>query len=396
MTRSLNLFDPALCQDPYPIYAALRREGAVAPVEPIGGWVVTRYEEVTEVLRDAETYSSRAMHSAMLQGRDAEDEGPPPMVITVDPPEHTRLRSLLNRGFTPRRIARLEPRIRELTAELFASIDDRGEFDLMADLAIPLPVRVIGELLGIEPERFADFKRWSQAIVATFGRLPSPEERARADAAFDEIDVYLDDLMERRRRKPRDDLISVLVQKEEEDALTGDEVGGFTVLLLIAGNETTTNLIGNAAVALLENRGQLEKLCGDPTRVPNLVEEVLRYSSPVQLLFRQTTREVELGGVVLPAGATVLPSYAAANRDPRRFPDPDRFDVDRNTQGHLAFGLGVHFCLGAGLARLEGRVVLEALVPRLAALEPCWATLRWSDTPILRGPRQLPLAPASR
>ncbi|MCZ6569582.1 MAG: cytochrome P450, partial [Deltaproteobacteria bacterium] len=198
---------------------------------------------------------------------------------------------------------------------------------------------------------------------------------------------------EERRVKPRQDLISVLIEKEAEDALTLDEVIGFVILLLVAGNETTTSLIGSTAIALHDHPGQLAAVQAEPALIPSLVEEALRYTSPVQLLFRQTTREVELGAVRLPKDAIVLPSYAAANRDPKRFPDPDRFDVKRNAQGHLAFGLGIHFCLGAGLARLEARVAFEGLVPRLEKLQRRDSNIRWSESPFLRGPQELPLVP---
>ena len=221
----------------------------------------------------------------------------------------------------------------------------------------------------------------------------SEEERAAGNAGIDELSDYVETAAEERRAEPRQDLISVLVAKEEEDALTLDEVIGFVILMLIAGNETTTNLIGNTAIALLDNPDQLAAVQAEPALIPDLVEEALRYTSPVQLLFRQTLREVKLAGVTLPAGAIVLPSYGAANRDPARFPDPDRFDVKRNAQGHLAFGLGIHFCLGAGLARLEARVAFEGLIPSLEKLERRDSSLRWSESPFLRGPVELRLGP---
>lgn len=395
MPRPINLFDPAFREDPYPFYADSRASGPVAQVDPFGAWLVTGYDAVVEVLKSPGVYSSGAMHLAMTRNdpADSEDDGPPPMVITTDPPKHDRLRRLVNRGFTPSRIGGFEPRVREIAAELFAALAARGECDLVTDLAVPLPVRVIAELLGVDPDRFEDFKRWSQAAIAIFGRPVSEEERAAGNAGIDELSDYVEAAAEERRAEPRQDLISVLVAKEEEDALTLDEVIGFVILMLIAGNETTTNLIGNTAVALLDNPDQLAAVQAEPALIPDLVEEALRYTSPVQLLFRQTLREVKLAGVTLPAGAIVLPSYAAANRDPARFPDPDRFDVKRNAQGHLAFGLGIHFCLGAGLARLEARVAFEGLIPSLEKLERRDSSLRWSESPFLRGPVELRLGP---
>ena len=395
MPKPINLFDPAFREDPYPFYAESRAQGPVAQVDPIGAWLVTGYDEVVDVLKSPGVYSSAAMQGALAQVEieDSEDDGPPPMVITTDPPKHDRLRTLVNRGFTPGRIGRVEPRIREIAAELFAAMDTRGECDLVSELAVPLPVRVIAELLGVDPDRFEDFKRWSQAAVAIFGRSASPEVRAAANASIDELADYIDAAAEERRVKPRQDLISVLIEKEAEDALTLDEVIGFVILLLVAGNETTTSLIGSTAIALHDHPGQLAAVQAEHALIPSLVEEALRYTSPVQLLFRQTTREVELGAVRLPKDAIVLPSYAAANRDPKRFPDPDRFDVKRNAQGHLAFGLGIHFCLGAGLARLEARVAFEGLVPRLEKLQRRDSNIRWSESPFLRGPQELPLVP---
>ena len=393
MPETRNLFDPAVREDPYPFYAALRATAPACVVDPVGAWLVTSYDAVLEVLRQPELYSSLAMRAAMTQGRLGDDEGPPPMVISSDPPQHTRLRTLVNRGFTPRRIQRMEPLVRRITKDLFAEIDRRGECDLVGDLTVPLPVMVISEMLGIEPERFEDFKRWSQVIVSIFGRLPAPEQLTTFHSTLDELDDYLEPLIERRRSDPRDDIISVLTQKEEEDALSADEVIGFVILLLIAGNETTTNLIGNTIIALWDNPEQLALLNTSPERIPDAVEEALRFSSPVQMLFRQTTQDVELGGEKIPEGAIVMPCYAAANRDPKRFEDPDRFDIGRDNQGHVAFGLGLHFCLGASLARLEARIALEGLVPRLAKLRCREERIRWSESPFLRGPQRLLAAP---
>ena len=392
MSSHHNLFDPSVRENPYPFYAALREEAAVVQIEPLGAWLVTRYDEVAEVLRAPDLYSSEAMRAAVMQGHspESEDDGPPPMIITTDPPKHDRMRSLVNRGFTPRRIADLESRIREISDALVVELDAHDEIDLVLDFAVPFPIRVIAELLGVEADRFEDFKRWSQAVVSLFGRLPSPAEREAAEATMDEMGEYFEQSVERRRAEPIDDLLSVLVAKEEEDALTLDEVIGFAILLLIAGNETTTNVLGNTALALQDHPAQLERARRDPSCMPSLVEEALRHSSPIQLLFRQLRADTVLGGVALPKDAIVLPCYAAANRDPRYFADPDRFDIDRNAQGHLAFGLGIHFCLGAGLARLETRIALEALIPRLSHWERVEEVVEWTPSPFLRGPISLP------
>lgn len=395
MPSPINLFSPEFRQDPYPAYAEARARGPVVQVDPIGAWLVTGYDSVVEVLKNPSLYSSEAMRGAMRQidAGDSEDDGPAPMVITTDPPKHDRLRNLVNRGFTPSRIALLEPRIREIASQVFAAADAQGEFDLIADVAVPFPVRVIAELLGVDPDRFEDFKRWSRAAIQLFGRVPSPEVLAAANASIDELADYIEAEVERRQTAPRQDLIGVLIDKQAEDALTPDELVSFVILMLVAGNETTTNLIGNTVLALLDHPDQLAAVQAQPALIPNLVEEALRYTSPVQLLFRQTLGEVSLGGVTLPEGAIVLPCYAAANRDPARFPDPDRFDVKRDAQGHLAFGLGIHFCLGAGLARLEARVAFEELIPRLEKLQRRDSGVSWGESPFLRGPADLALVP---
>jgi cytochrome P450 len=390
---SRNLFHPAVREDPYPFYRTLREEAPVVRVEPLGAWLVTRYAEVAEVLRSPQLYSSEAMMGALMIGRTRteDDEGPPPMVITTDPPKHDRLRGLVNRGFTPRRIGELEPRVRQIVAEIIADLDQRDEIDLVNDFAVPFPLRVIAELLGVEPDRFEDFKRWSQAALARFGQVQSAEDSERADAAMDEMSAYLEERVEERRARPTGDLLSVLVSKEEEDALTLHEVIGFAVLLLVAGNETTTNLIGCTVLELQDHPEQLARVERDPAQIPALVEEGLRYTSPVQLLFRQLREDTILGGVPLQAGDIVLPCYAAANRDPRQFEDPEVFDIGRESRPHLAFGLGIHFCLGAGLARLEARVAFEALVPRLRRWKRTGAPIEWSSSPFLRGPASLPV-----
>ena len=381
-----NPLSPEFQADPYPSYAAMRRE---APVLRVDGWnaaVVTRYDDVVQVLKSPDLFSSRAI-GMDLRGR------PTRTVINTDPPVHTELRGLVNRAFTPRMVADLEPRIREITRALLDAIIEKGETDLVRDLAVPLPVTVIAELLGVEADRHDDFKRWSTAAVSQDQNLDDEGLRRRA-ANIDEFASYFERAIDERRGRPGSDLISaVLAAEESELRLTPDDLVAFVGLLLIAGNETTTNLIGNAVLALLEHPEELAKVRADRALVPNMVEEALRWDSPVQFLFRTATADVEIGGTKIGEGMTVVPSYASANRDERRFPDPDRFDVTRNTQGHLAFGYGVHFCLGAPLARLEARVALEQVLDRLPGLR------RADDAPLpriasmfLRGLQSLPLA----
>ncbi|MEX2157844.1 MAG: cytochrome P450 [Dehalococcoidia bacterium] len=384
-----NPLDPATKRDPYPAYAYLRQEHPVYRIEPLGGvYALSRYDDVNFALNHPELFSS----TGFTETRIHEEDGPVTMLIFADPPDHTRLRNLVNRGFTPKMIADLEPRIREVTRELIDRIVAQGETDLIADLAMPLPTTIIAEILGVGPERKDDFKRWSDWIVREFLQ-PIPEEEKEAQqrdmTAFTE---YFEAVVEDRRASPQDDLISALVRAEtEQQALTPHELLVFIILLLVAGNETTTNLIGNAIVTLLEHPDQLDVLRADPSLLPNAIEEVLRYEAPVQFLLRRATQDVEIGGATIPQGSMTTLLFASANRDGRRFPDGERFDITRDAQGHVAFGHGIHFCLGAPLARLEGRIALEEVLSRLPGLARAEDDIELVDALFLRGPKRLPL-----
>ncbi len=395
---------PEVRRDPYPYYEAMRRQSPVHQVVPgMPFYALTRYEEVAHALHHPEQFSSTAFRE-ISQGSGATGPGganaqilaghrilDAPMLIAVDPPEHGRMRRIVNRGFTPRRIAALEPRIREL-ADLYldkALVGDR--FDLQAGLAIPLPVTVIAELLGIEPGRRDEFKHWSDCIVFGLSGLSS-FERDEVRRAADEMEAYFEGMIEDRRRSPCDDLISVLVAAEEGEALSADEVMTFCVLLLIAGNETTTNLIGNAMKALLQHPEQLAEVQADPALIPGMLEEAVRYESPVQGIPRLTTGDVEFEAGTIPKDSRVMVLIASANRDSARFPDPDRFDIHRNPQGHLGFGHGIHFCLGAALARLEARIAFEELFRRATDFRLETREIVPHDSLLVRGPRELEIS----
>ena len=315
-------------------------------------------------------------------------------MIFCDPPDHTRLRNIVNRSFTPRMIADLEPRIRQVTDDLIGGVQHKGEMDLMADLAIPLPVTIIAEILGVDPARKEDFKRWSDGAVGDVAQATAP---TGYDAEGDDEDgmafqAYFENVVAERRRDPQDDMISHLIRAEEEQqALDSDEVLAFIGLLLIAGNETTTNLLGNAMIALLDHPDQLQKVLDDPSLVPNLVEEALRYDAPVQFLFRRATQDVEIAGTLIPQGSMVMVVFGSANRDERKYPDSEKFDVTRDTQGHLAFGHGIHFCLGAPLARLEAKIALAALLKLDNLARADEGRVELIDSFFLRGPKRLPL-----
>jgi cytochrome P450 len=417
-------FDPfseAQRHDPYPSYAELRRHSPVTQLAD-GAYAVARYADVSYVLRHPELFSSTAMMSATSGGlmsalasaalepseaaRIAEllnslpitlaDQLSARSLIAVDPPVHGPMRNLVNRGFTPRRTADLERRVRAIARAALARLDGKPDVDMVSQFFVPLPVTVIAELLGVEPERSSDFKRWSDCAVAVTGGGAGALDPAQVLEGIAGLSRYIMGVVEQRRESPGDDLISLLIRAEDgATALTSVEVAMFTLLLLVAGNETTTNLLGNALLAVMAHPEELARARRDPGRIPALVEEALRYDSPIQFLFREARQDVELGGIRIPAGATVMPLLGSANRDEAQFPRADRFDPSRNTQGHLAFGLGIHFCLGASLARLEARVALEELMPRFAAFERAEPQVQYVDSYIVRGPKRLLLRGAA-
>ena len=392
MAVLLNPIDPAFLADPYPVYARLRDE---APVyrHPGGFVAVSRYRDVQHVLRTPEIFSSRAMGGGPVRIRDPEAL---PLgsasLISLDPPEHGRLRGIVSRGFTPRRIADLEPRVRDVTDELFARFRGAGTCDLVADLCAPLPVTMIAEMLGLDASRRDDFKRWSNALIVESTTVGSAARGPALLGVMREFRSYLLEVIQQRRDAPSDDLISLLIHAEEaEGTLDAVEVLAFVALLLAAGSETTTNLIGNAWLALLEHPAALEAVRDDPGRVPAVLEETLRWDSPVQLLMRITTGPTELGGVELGTGTLVMVLLGAANRDSSQFADGEHFDPERNASGHVAFGFGNHFCLGAALARLEARIALERILAELSEPRLAGPTERHGSF-LVRGPSQLPLA----
>ena len=387
-------FDPTTRENPYPVYARLREEEPVHRIEALGLAVVSRYDDVLAILKDPHSFSSTAMRDLFSQSArsvmdDAELEGE--TLIGTDPPVHTRLRKIVNRAFTPSRIAALEPRIREITADLVSRFEQRGKCELLSELAIPLPVTIIAEILGVDPARREEFKRWSDDLLLAGTGRPTPEQAERIRISDDELGVWVDEVVEARRAEPRGDLISALVAAESyEEVMTSEEIGNLIMILLIAGNETTTNLLANAMLALLGHPDQLAAVAGEPGLIPGTVEEILRYDSPVQLTLRRARRDVELPGGKIHENETVAVLLASANRDERQFADADRLDVRRDTRGHVAFGFGTHFCVGAGLARLEARVGLEALL-RLRGWARVEERLEYGTSLIVRGLERLRL-----
>jgi cytochrome P450 len=377
-------------QNPYPYYAHLRDQAPVYWVESLQAWAVSRYRDVADVAKNTQLFSSAPIIPAILG-----DQNPVPEVswlISADPPAHTKLRRLVNKAFTPRMVAALEPRIKEIVSRLLDTIEQGDEFDLVRDFSTPLPLMVIAEMLGIEPERYREFKQWSDDMVRATGGEISAAERERLRSSMSDMQHYFERAISERRHNSREDLISALVRAEEEhQALSAREVLAMCFLLLLGGNETTTNLMGSTVITLLNHPDELAKIRDDLSLVPQMIEEMLRYESPVQGIFRSATRETEIAGTAIPAGANVLILYGSANRDERQFPRPDVFDVGRNPQDHLGFGFGIHYCIGAPLARLEVRIAMDALLRRFPKLQMREPQREWVDSFVMRGPLKLPL-----
>ncbi|WP_328637742.1 cytochrome P450 [Streptomyces canus] len=380
--------DPAdgLLEHPYDVYRRLRD---TAPVHRIAGpdgtpaWIVTRYDDVRAALADPRlSLDKRYATAGTYKGFSL----PPALdanLLTMDPPDHTRIRRLVGRAFTPRRIEQLRGPIRRTADRLLDALGSHGTTDLIASYAAPLPITVICDLLGIPDEHRLDFRVWTDTLVA-----PDP---AAGPAAAKEAVVamlgFFTRLLADKRREPADDLLSDLIAvRDEGDRLSEDELMSLAFLILFAGYENTVQLIGNAVLALFQHPGQLAALREDPARFPAATEEFLRYEGPALLAIRRfPVEDVTIGGVTVPAGETVWVSPSAANRDPDRFPDPDRLDLARDASGHLALGHGIHYCLGAPLARAETEIALAALLERFPDLALAEPTPKWRNSLRARG-----------
>ena len=392
--------DPRLRMNPYPIYHELRQRDPIHRSRIMDGWVFTRYYDVSAILRNPELSADDRNRRNFERERerlrrrgvlDPEAEQRGPSLLRLDPPDHTRLRGLVAKAFTPRRVQELRPRIEEIVDELLDRLEEKEWVDLIADFAVPLPVTVIAEMLGVPAEDLDRFKRWSDDVARTVS-ADTPEDIRRANQASRELRVYLEPIIEERRRVPREDLISALVQAEEQgDRLTRDEVFATVILLLVAGNETTTNLIGNGMRALLRNPDQLERLRREPELTENAIEELLRYDSPVQVTSRIARSDFEYDGRRIEKGQSLIVVLGAANRDPEVFPEPDRLDIGRKENRHFSFGQGIHYCLGAPLARLEGQIAFRKLLERFDCIEFGRGKLVWRNNLVLHGLSRFPL-----
>jgi len=390
-----NIWDPEFRANPYPYYGPLLAgPPPIVTVGPMTFALVARYADVTAGLRDHEHLSSVQPPPPPEQVYEGRFKGSRNM-LGSDPPQHSRLRRLVSRDFTPRRIRELEPRIREIAKELLDKVEAKGEFDVMADLANVLPVTVIAEMLGVPPELNPRFKHWSDTIIGGDNNVPGSPPSPKIVRVIDELGDYFTAEIEKRRANPGPDLVSALVAAHDEgEVMSEADLLSFVTLLLVAGNETTTNLIGNGMLALGSNPDQFDALKRNPAMLPRAIEEMLRYDGPVQSTVRFTTEAVQLGGTEIPAKAIALMIVAAANRDPAQFKDPEKFDVARDPNEHVAFGEGIHFCIGAPLARLEARIAFEAMLarfPRLRMKDPAMKPV-YKGSYFLRGLESLPLA----
>ncbi|GAA2078632.1 cytochrome P450 [Actinomadura alba] len=373
-----NRLEPPYLEDPYPLYARARREAPVLYSPEFGLWFVTRYDDVWAVLKDTARFSSRFLMRTPADAppavREVLQEAYPelPMLVNDDPPSHTRTRSLVSRAFAPRLVAALEPSVRAIVTRLMDGFAPDGGVDLIAELAYPVPIEIICTLIGLPVEARDKLKIWTDDLV-TLGAPGTDGDRqlacARSSVAFQR---YLEAQIEARRSAPRDDLLSALIKAhaDGEQPLDVAELVNLLIVLIFAGHETTTNLIGNLLVLLLARPEILRAFRDDPTLTDDVITEGLRMDAPVQGMFRTTTEEVALGGARIPAGAQVMVLFGSANRDEAVFSDPDQFDPARsNNHRHLSFGRGIHACLGASLARLEARIVLDTVAERLPNLK---------------------------
>jgi cytochrome P450 len=391
---AFNPMDPEFLADPYPTYHRLRDEDPVHH-SPLDFWVLTRYEDVAVVLRDPRFIKEPLVSVVAARFGVTVPPGVGLSMLDRDPPDHTRLRSLVSKAFTPRVVEGLRPRVQTIVDDLITRAEAVGSMDLIEEFAYPIPVNVICEMLGVPVEDHERFKGWSLDIARGLDSVwlpPESEIPKRSGAARHAIGDYMRELIAERRASPRGDLLSALIAAEEAgDKLSEDELIATCILLLIAGHETTVNLIGNGTLALLRHPEELRRLRETHGLITSAVEELLRYDGPVQRTARITSTEVTIGGRTIAKGEMVMPFIGAADRDPSQFPDPDRLDLGRSDNRHIAFGWGIHFCLGAPLARLEGQIAIDTLVRRLPGLALVDDEPEYRQSLTLRGLKALPV-----
>lgn len=392
---SYNPLDPAITANPYPHYAQLRADAPVHWLETMQGFVVSRWDDVTAVLKDGKTFSSSQFWPALLGEYDPVPEVPP--MISLDPPGHMRIRKLANSAFVPSRVGALQGKVVAVANELIDAIFEKhgtsGEFDFVWEFSALFPVSVVADVIGVDLARRVDFKHWVDDLLAAGNRAAyGPERLAEIERSSKAIRVYFEDIYDQRLAEPRDDLISGFIQAEVNgERLTRSEVLNLAILLLIGGVETTTNLLGITFAHFKQHPEAFAAVREDPSRIPMVLEEVLRFDGPVQMLFRHTMCDTELGGTTIPKGSLVLPLLGSANHDERKFENSESFVWDRDPKELMSFGQGPHFCLGSFLSRMEARTALQILLERFEELLPISDEVEWMDSYFARGPKTLPV-----
>jgi cytochrome P450 len=400
MTVEYDPRRPEVIADPFPVFQKLREQAPLYRSSVLGGRVLTRYDDVKLAISDRRFSADRIRpffaqlpvreQMAYATLRDSISR----WAVFHDPPEHTRLRGLMNKAFTARAIERLNPRIRAMIDRLLDQVVDRGEMDLIADLAYPLPASVILDMLGLPCDDLDRIKVWSDELALFVGSsVNTPDKYQRATDSITAMNEYFRTAIQRRRNSPGDDLLTALLAAQEQgDLLSDDELVATCVLLVFAGHETTTNLIGNGILALLRHPVELARLRNDPGLMPFAVEELLRFDGPAATAVRIATEEILLHGQTIRPGERVFAMLNAANRDPRQFANPESLDIARKENRHLAFGQGIHFCIGAPLARMEAKLAIMAILQRFPNLALQSMPLNWSNSLVLRGVRSLPVS----
>lgn len=420
-----NLLHSEVRANPYPFYAQLRTQDPVYWDEEMGFWVLTRYADIASVYTDDRFSRAQGLMSNFQRLAESEKRIAEPVyrsfsktMFYADPPYHTHLRGLMNNAFTPRRVEKMRPYIQRIVDELLDTVEFNRKMDVIHDLAYPLPVMVIAELLGLPTNDRARFKGWSDDLFAILGTVRhSPQLMERAAQSLNEMTEYMTELSRVRREQPRDDLLSILLRVVDDDGqlecphphhvhtqgrlaregnsatqLTQEELVANINILLSTGHETTTHLIGNGLLALLQHPDQMQKLRDQPGLVASATEEIMRYDNPVQITYRSAVKDAEIGGKQIHKGDLVNSILGSANRDTERYTDPDRFDITRNEGRHLNFGLGIHFCIGASLVRLEAEIAFNTILRRFPNLRLATDSLDWQEHPVFRGLKSLPVS----
>jgi cytochrome P450 len=398
-----DLDSPEFLANPYPVFDRLRTSDPIFWSEANSYWILTRYADIVTQIQNANLSSNRIGAHASRMPREAKEYFRPfftlvsSWMLMVDPPDHTRLRGLVNKAFTPRVVENMRVLVQDLVNQMLDAVQEQGRMDVIADLANPLPATVIAELLGVPGADHQQFKKWSDDVAGALSGIDSGATREELQALYItaqksvlELSSYFRDRVIELRRQPKENLLSALVQAEEQgDRLTEDELFANCVLLMIAGHETTTNLIGNGLLALLQNPNQQEMLTQNPDLISSAVEELLRYESPVQKMGRIALADIQIGDKQIQKGQLIVFSFAAANRDPEVFALPNQLDLARKPNRHLAFGHGLHYCVGAALARLEGQITINTVLSRMPKLRLATENLEWHRNFTLRGLKSL-------